>query len=152
MKNLQPTNTSSFMAVDQHSALIRLHIAATPSNFVTVEQHSMFISWRNSDDRPKQQLQSGIPKTRSSVVIASTREPPLGFALCEEPPRLTAQQSNAPGLYSALDERMGSTSPDFLREKAEECVALSYQINDPKSRVANSQTCELVDASCGTVH
>jgi len=52
MKNLQPTNTSSFMAVDQHSSLIRLHLAATPSNFVTVEQHSMFISWRNSDDRP----------------------------------------------------------------------------------------------------
>ncbi len=28
------------------------------------------------------------------------------------------------------------SSPDFLREKAEECVALSYQINDPKKQVA----------------
>jgi hypothetical protein len=28
------------------------------------------------------------------------------------------------------------SSPDFLREKAEECLALSYQINDPKKQVA----------------
>ena len=28
------------------------------------------------------------------------------------------------------------SSPDFLREKAEGCVALSYQINDPKKQVA----------------
>jgi hypothetical protein len=28
------------------------------------------------------------------------------------------------------------SSPDFLRKKAEECLALSYQIDDPKKQVA----------------
>jgi hypothetical protein len=28
------------------------------------------------------------------------------------------------------------SSPEFLRKKAEECLALSYQINDPKKQVA----------------
>jgi hypothetical protein len=28
------------------------------------------------------------------------------------------------------------SSPDFCREKAEECLALSYQITDPKNQVA----------------
>jgi hypothetical protein len=28
------------------------------------------------------------------------------------------------------------SSPDFLRKKAEECLALSYQINDPKKQIS----------------
>jgi hypothetical protein len=28
------------------------------------------------------------------------------------------------------------SSPDFLRQKAEECLALSYQVSDPKKQVA----------------
>jgi hypothetical protein len=28
------------------------------------------------------------------------------------------------------------SSPDFCREKAEECLAISYQVTDPKQQVA----------------